>query len=124
MPEVREMVRESRAVPGCPEILGGLSTPRPRTEIVGADGRAVINKEATVLTVDGIDVGAAFIDGAGKFLALARSNNCQSAMLKSKSPSCGAGQIFDGSFSGTVKSGDGVAAALLKQAGLEIIVCG
>ncbi len=117
------MVKEARAVPGCPEVLGGLSIPRTRAEIVGGDGLAVINRKAKVLTVDGQNVGAAFLDGARHFLALARSQNCRSAVLKSKSPSCGVGQIFDGSFSGKVNSGDGVAAALLKQDGLEVISC-
>lgn len=123
VPEIREMVKEGIAIPGCPEVLGGLSIPRPRAEIVGGDGQAVIDNRATVMTVSELDVGAAFLDGAGKFLALARSQNCRSAVLKVNSPSCGVGHIFDGSFSGTVKSGDGVAATLLRQAGLEITAC-
>lgn len=98
-------------VPVCPEELGGLSTPRPCAE--RRDGR--------VVTVDGADVTAAFLRGAEEALCIAREQGIRLAVLKAKSPSCGSGKIYDGSFSGRLIPGDGVAAALFKEAGITVI---
>lgn len=97
-------------IPVCPEQLGGLPTPRPPAE---CQGTAVVNKE-------GRDVTQAFQQGAQCALALAELFNCTGAILKSRSPSCGAGEIYDGTFSGTVIPGDGVTARLLREAGLSL----
>ncbi|MDO5547543.1 MAG: DUF523 domain-containing protein [Eubacteriales bacterium] len=92
-------------IPVCPEQLGGLPTPRPAAECCG--GR-VVNRA-------GADVTEAYGRGAEQTLHLARAYHCDGAILKERSPSCGKGQIYDGSFSGVLTEGDGVAAALLLQ---------
>lgn len=102
---------ELEAVPVCPEVLGGLATPRTPAEIRGE----------LVVTAAGHDVTAAYKQGAGETLRLARECGCRRAVLKERSPSCGSGEIYDGTFSHTVISGDGMTAALLKQNGILVI---
>lgn len=108
-------------IPVCPEEVGGLPTPRPPVEIVGGDGNDVLDGKARVLTADGEDKTAEFLSGAHHALELAQSQGVTCVILKSKSPSCGCGNIYDGTFSGTLISGDGVTAALLKRHGIEIV---
>lgn len=98
-------------IPVCPEQLGGLATPRPPAEIMG---KRVINNQ-------GHDVTQAYEKGAMEALKLYQALGCQMAILKSRSPSCGCGQIYDGSFSGALRPGDGVTAALLKQHGIRVL---
>ncbi len=105
----------------CPEELGGLPTPRPPAEIVGGDGNDVLNGSAKVLTADGEDVTEAFLQGAYRALRTAQSHGATRIILKARSPSCGCGHIYDGSFSGALTTGDGVTTALLKKHGIEII---
>jgi uncharacterized protein YbbK (DUF523 family) len=109
-PAVASLLAAGQALAVCPELLGGLPTPRPPAEIVA--GR--------VVTVAGEDVTAAYQAGAQLALQLARQAGCRSAILKARSPSCGCGQIYDGSFSGRLIVGDGVFAALLKMAGIMV----
>lgn len=90
-------------IPVCPECFGGLPIPRVPSEI--RDGR--------VYAKTGEDVTAAFNEGAEQTLYIAREKNCPAAVLKERSPSCGHGVIYDGSFTGTLTEGDGVTAALL-----------
>ena len=97
-------------VPVCPEQLGGLSTPRIPAE---KRGNRVIDRE-------GRDVTAAFLRGAKETVRLAKLCGCQAALLKERSPSCGCGRIYDGTFTGTLVQGDGIAAGLLKEMGLTI----
>jgi len=97
-------------IPVCPELLGGLPTPRPPAERVGA----------RILDQSGADVTAAYLRGAQETLRLARLLGCKTAILKARSPSCGAGQIYDGTFSGTLVAGQGVTAALLSQNGVTV----
>ena len=94
----------------CPEVFGGLPTPRPASEIVGDK----------VLSVEGKDVTINFTRGANKALELAKTNGCSKAILKSKSPSCGKGYIYDGSFSHKVIEGNGIAAKLLIENGITV----
>lgn len=98
------------AVPVCPEIYGGLPTPRPPAERQGD----------RVVTQAGADVTAQYRKGAAEALAMARLNGCKAAILKANSPSCGCGTIYDGSFSHRKVSGDGVAAQVLKAAGITV----
>ena len=110
---VRELEAQGHTlIPVCPEVLGGLPTPRPPAE-VQPDGR-VVNRE-------GQDVTAAYRAGAEQALALARAHNCGLAILKAKSPSCGNLQRYDGTFTGTLIPGQGVTAALLTQAGIRVL---
>lgn len=97
-------------VPVCPEILGGLPTPRTPSE---RQGERVVSKT-------GADVTAAYRKGAEEALRLARLFGCRKALLKERSPSCGRRQIYDGSFSGRLIPGDGVTARLLEQEGIAV----
>ena len=105
-----ELARRGLAVPVCPEQLGGLSTPRNPSERRG--DRVVMN--------DGRDVTAEYRRGAEEALRLARLYGCTAAVLKEKSPSCGKGQIYDGTFTGTLTAGDGVTAELLTAGGIKV----
>jgi uncharacterized protein YbbK (DUF523 family) len=107
---VIRLVAEGKAIPVCPEQLGGLTTPRLPVEIVNS----------RVIRKDGVDITAEFERGAQETLTLAKLAGVKSAILKAKSPSCGAGRIYDGSFSGKVISGDGVLAGLLKKNGITV----
>ena len=116
--EVVEWVRQGIALPICPEQLGGLSTPRPCSEIVGGDGQDVLAGRARVRYCEtGEDVTAEFIRGAQESLRLAQLVGAAEAVLKQKSPSCGCGQIY---CQGRLSEGDGVAAALLKKNGILV----
>lgn len=108
-------------MPVCPEELGGLPTPRPPAEIVGGDGAAVLAGTAKVMTAAGEDVTAAYLQGAHETLRIAQSHGVTRVILKARSPSCGCGHIYDGTFSGTLTAGDGVTTALLRQHGIEVI---
>ena len=101
----------AEAVPVCPEVMGGLPTPRMPSEIHG--GR--------VVTKDGRDVTECFQRGAEAALRAALRNQCSLAVLKERSPSCGCGSIYDGTFTGTVVKGDGMTARLLLQAGIKVL---
>ncbi len=100
-----------RLVPVCPERDGGLPTPRLPSELLG---ERVLNRA-------GEDVTAAFRRGAALALETARREGCKKALLKERSPSCGSGTIYDGSFSSTMIAGDGVTAALLKEHGIPVL---
>lgn len=110
-----ELVREGRAIPVCPEQLGGLPTPRIPCEIVRSEDGIirVINKE-------GKDCTREFLSGAEKTLALAKARGVKKAILKARSPSCGCGQIYDGTFSGKLVRGSGITAQLLMDHGIEV----
>jgi uncharacterized protein YbbK (DUF523 family) len=110
-PAVMELLRRGKALPVCPEQIGGLPTPRTCHEIVGA----------RVEDRSGNDHTEAFESGARQALELAEQAGCRRAILKSRSPSCGSGTIYDGSFSGKLIAGDGVFAALLKAHGVEVV---
>ena len=99
-------------IPVCPEVLGGLDTPRAPAELQ-PDGR-VVNE-------DGEDVTAAYRAGAEAALKIARETGCTLAVLKARSPSCGCGEVYDGTFTHTLKGGWGVAARLLLEAGITVM---
>ena len=119
-PEIIRLVQEGRAIPVCPEQLGGLSTPRPPSEITDGDGCDVLAGRARVITKEGQDVTEAFLKGAHETLSLARKWQVGGAIFKARSPSCGSNDIYDGNFQGRLRPGQGVTAALLKQAGLPV----
>lgn len=97
-------------IPVCPEILGGMATPRVASE----------RKDGAVVNKCGEDVSTCFERGAVETLNLARLYGCRYAILKQRSPSCGCGQIYDGTFTGTLTKGDGVTAQLLKCNGIAV----
>ena len=119
--EVARLVGEGRAVLVCPEVDGGLGTPRPAAEIEGGDGEDVLAGRARVVTDEGIDVTDAYLKGAQRALEVARKAGATAAILKARSPSCGTGHIYDGTFSGSLQAGDGVTAALLKAEGIHVV---
>lgn len=112
--------REGRLVSVCPEVAGGLPVPRPPAEIVGGDGHAVLKKEAYVGDGEGADVTEAFVRGAQAMLHAAIVGGARLAVLKDGSPSCATTYIHDGSFRGQRGPGQGVASALLSQAGIRV----
>lgn len=107
---VEALMGQYQLIPICPEQLGGLPTPREPSERQGAH----------VITKSGRDVTAQYTRGAEQALYLARLFGCKKAVLKERSPSCGAGRIYDGTFSRTLTPGDGVTAALLKANGIRV----
>jgi uncharacterized protein YbbK (DUF523 family) len=111
---------QGRVVALCPEVAGGLPTPRPAAEIRGGQGAAVLDGEVPVLTADGVDVSAAFLAGAQTALRLVQQHRIRIAVLKARSPSCGNLQNYDGTFSGTRVPGEGVTAAALRRAGVQV----
>jgi uncharacterized protein YbbK (DUF523 family) len=112
--------KEGRLVSICPEVAGGLSVPRPRAEIAGGSGRTVLSGQSGVININGQDVTRFFLAGAETALDLARFYNIRMAVFKEGSPSCGSSYIYDGSFSGIKKPGQGVAEALLEQNGVRV----
>jgi len=114
------LVKSGKAIPICPEQLGGLATPRTPAEIRGGTGLDVLNGKAKVIDRNGRDVTQKFVNGAFEVLRIAKITGSTSAVLKARSPSCGFGRTYDGTFSGTSIDGDGVTAALLKRNGLKI----
>jgi uncharacterized protein YbbK (DUF523 family) len=108
-------------IPICPEQMGGLPTPRAPQEIQGGTGSDVLDNKCTVIDKNGQDVTREFVKGAEETLKIAQQLSIKEFIAKSKSPSCGYGQIYDGTFSGKLMDGDGVTTALLKRNGIRII---
>lgn len=107
---VLKLLERHTLIPICPEQLGGLATPRPPAERQGD----------AVRTQSGADVTEQYRRGAEEALRLCRIYGCQAAVLKERSPSCGAGAVYDGTFSGSLIHGDGVTAELLKANGIPV----
>lgn len=108
--EIEKLKEAVNLIPVCPEQLGGLTTPRQPSEI----------REGNVISKTGADVTAEYEKGACEALKLAQLFGCTCAILKARSPSCGSGVIYDGTFSKTKIPGDGKAAALLKANGIRV----
>lgn len=108
--EIRALLASGAALPVCPECDGGLSTPRPPAEICG-------NR---VVNTAGVDVTDAYRRGAEHALALCRRHGIRKAILKQNSPSCGCRCVYDGTFSGRLVAGRGIAAALLEDNGITV----
>ncbi|NLH01038.1 MAG: DUF523 domain-containing protein [Clostridiales bacterium] len=108
---VLKLMASHQLIPVCPELFGGLCTPRPPAEII----------EGRVVNIAGNDVTEAYEKGAEETLKLAKLFNCKLAVLKERSPSCGHGTIYDGSFTATLTEGNGITADLLIKNGIEVI---
>ncbi|VVP08553.1 MULTISPECIES: DUF523 domain-containing protein [Pseudomonas] len=117
---LEQWIEEGRVVPLCPEVAGGLPTPRAAAEIPGGQGGEVLDGTAAVITTDGEDVSAQFLEGARQALELVQKHGIRVAVLKANSPSCGNLLTYDGTFSGVKVSGEGVTAALLKRHGVRV----
>lgn len=119
--EVLEYLANEEVIQVCPEVLGGLSTPRTPAEIVGGTAKDVLQGKAKVMTQSGEDVTSAFIRGAHEALNLAKRYQVEKAILKAKSPSCGKGKVYDGTFRGQLIVGNGITAEMLLEEGIEIM---
>ena len=109
------LLKSGKAIPICPEQLGGLPTPRVPAEQRRVDGKiTVINKE-------GKDVTAEFEKGAREVLKFCKKLEIEKVILQPRSPSCGVGQVYSGEFNGTLVEGDGITAKLLKENGIEVV---
>lgn len=109
--KILELGKKHKLIPICPECFGGLPIPRVPSEI----------KDGRVYSKTGEDLTEAFNDGAEKALYVAEESGCQLAILKERSPSCGFGEIYDGSFSGKTIRGNGITAQLLYDHGIVIL---
>ena len=109
-PWLAALAERHELVPVCPEQMGGLATPRLPAE---RQGDRVVTKE-------GADVTAQYRRGAEEALRLCRLFDCQAALLKERSPSCGCGSVYDGTFTGVLTAGDGVTAELLRAEGVPV----
>jgi uncharacterized protein YbbK (DUF523 family) len=112
------MIPRETLIPVCPEQLGGLSTPRPPSEIVKGNGLDVLNGTATVIDSEEHDVTASFLQGAREAIRIAKLFNIRVAIMKEKSPSCG---VFHIKQKGKRADGPGVTSALFVQNGIEVI---
>lgn len=109
--KVEEFLKNYEVIPICPEIMGGLPTPRVASE----------RQADKVITKDGKDVTEQYEKGARECLFLAQKYDVKKALLKLRSPSCGSKEIYDGTFSHTIIEGDGVTTELFKKNGIEVI---
>lgn len=120
IPFFLELLGNGELIPVCPEQLGGLPTPRNACELTGGTGLDVIEGHALACTRDGREVTGSLLNGARETLNIAINAGVDGAVLKSRSPSCGSGMIYDGTFTGKFINGDGVTSALLKQHGIKV----
>jgi len=111
--DIKELAKKYNLIAFCPEVEGGLSTPRPPAEIVSDNPLRVIN-------IEGKDVTYEFILGANKCIELVKQHGIIKALLKAKSPSCGKGKIYDGTFGAILREGNGVTVRLLEEIGVEV----
>lgn len=121
-PRVLKLMQEGKAIPVCPEQLGGMKTPRAPHEIVNGNGCDVLMGKARITgqEEEADDATTEFIKGAYETLKIAQEVGANIAILKAKSPSCGVSQIYDGTFSSTKRSGNGVTAQLLLSKGIKV----
>ena len=110
LPQLEQLMKQHTCIPVCPEIFGGLPTPRVPAE----------RQSSKIMTQDGQDVTQQFVRGTAEVLRLADLYHCKAALLKERSPSCGCGQIYDGTFTKTLTEGDGLTAEMLKRKGIAV----
>lgn len=112
--KLEKLLEKHEVIPICPEVLGGLPIPRDPSEIVNGE----------VLTDKGKSVDKEFRNGAKKALKIVKESGAELVVLQSRSPSCGLGEIYDGSFTGRLVEGDGVFVKLLKDEGIKAVDVG
>ena len=113
--KIFNLIKEGKAIPICPEQLGGLTTPRKPSEIKYIDGKRY------VFNIDGIDVTKEYEKGAKEVLELCKKLNINKVILKDRSPACGKEKIYDGTFTGTLVDGNGILTDLLIKNNIEVI---
>lgn len=113
--KIFDLVKEGKAIPICPEQLGGLNTPRKPVEL------KVINGKRYAIDNEGNDLTENFERGALEVLNLAKNLNINKAILQPRSPSCGVNKIYSGNFDNKLVDGNGILAELLKQNGIDVL---
>ena len=121
IPELKALVGSKKAIAICPEVLGGLPVPREEAQIADASGEDVLAGNAKVITRTGRDVTDNFIRGALHAKEKALREKVDLAILKARSPSCGKGYIYDGTFSKRLRNGNGLFAELLMKEGIKVL---
>ena len=119
-PRLMSLLAQGQLLPVCPEVAGGLETPRLPAEIIRGDGKDVLAGKCSVVDNAGVDVTEKFLAGAEIALSVAKLLKIKAAILKDGSPSCGSTYIYDGTFSDKEVKGCGVTAALLEENGIEV----
>ncbi|MCB2294141.1 DUF523 domain-containing protein [Clostridium algoriphilum] len=120
-----KLLKEGKVMPVCPEQLGGLETPRVAREIINGNGLDVLEGNARIVGLDkNEDVTQKFIKGAYETLYIAEAVGANIAILKARSPSCGVSKIYDGTFSKTLRQGNGITAQLLILNGIKVFTEG
>lgn len=119
--KIKELFDSGLAIAVCPEELGGLKIPRPPCEIFGGSGEDVLKGRAYVFNKEGRDVTINVIKGSKEFLSIAEESGVKKAILKSRSPCCGKGKIYDGTFANKLRNGNGITTALLLKKNIEVI---
>lgn len=114
--DVFEMIQKGKAIPICPEVMGGLETPRNPIEL-----KLDENGEYKAIDKNGVNRTTEMMNGARKCLQIAKSYEAKNAILKSKSPSCGFGEVYDGTFTGKLVEGNGIAAKILSENKIKIL---
>jgi uncharacterized protein YbbK (DUF523 family) len=112
--------QEGRLIVHCPELAAGLVTPRLPAELSGGQGADAFTGQAQIRETDGSDVTPHYLLAAWLALKTAQENHCRFAIMTDGSPTCGSRRIYDGTFQGKTIPGEGVAAALLRQHGIEV----
>lgn len=116
-----KLLREGKAILVCPEQMGGLTTPRIPSEVIGCSKDIIECNKGKVLDKEGNDVSIQFIKGAEEALKIAKESGIKKAILKEGSPSCGSSFIYDGSFSSKKIKGEGITTYLLRKEGIKVI---
>jgi uncharacterized protein YbbK (DUF523 family) len=120
-PEIKDLFDSGETIALCPEELGGLKTPRPPAEIFAGSAEDVLKGRAYVFNKEGRDVSINIIKGSKEFLNITKEYGIKKAILKARSPCCGKGKVYDGTFSNKLKNGNGVTAELLLNNNIEVI---
>jgi uncharacterized protein YbbK (DUF523 family) len=118
--DFEKLIAKHDVVSFCPEVSAGMPTPRAPAEITGGDGFDVLSGRAKVIDAEGQALDEDFITAAKNTLRKCQTEKVQFAILAESSPSCGSGEIYDGSFNNTKRTGKGVTAALLAQNGIGV----
>lgn len=116
----KALKQQHELIPLCPEVAGGLPTPRPPAEVEFGDSVNVFEATGKVIAATGEDVTTEFVSGAEQALALCQQQGIQFAVLTESSPSCGRNKVYDGSFSGNKIQGMGLTAYLLEKNGVKV----
>lgn len=120
-PVIAELGKKGKIIAVCPEVMGGLPTPRLACEIAGGDAQLVLESKAKVQNLAGDDITQAILTGAQKAVNVAKENKIKLAVLKDKSACCAVNKIYDGSFQSRLVNGKGILTVLLEREGIKVV---